>query len=226
MKCFTRTFAVACLFAGAAQAAGFDLPGQVSWTTFANEPLVHDQAVAIGAALKDAAGVDLRIEPANTDTARTDLLRTRQVDFSATAVGGSGGQQEGAFDFAGQDWGPQKVRLVLAELRRADPLCDRRRGVISGAQALADLQGKRVAWYRISLSSTSTPRPILPMPASPGTMWAGRRRRVLRRCPAGSGGRQPGRRVRRHGHRPAVYDAAAGPRGLFWPAIDAKMPRG
>ena len=140
MKCFTRTFAVACLIAGAAQAAGFDLPGQVSWTTYASEPLAHDQVIAIGVALKDAAGVDLRIEPANTDAARTDLLRTGKVEFSATAVGGSVAAQEGAFDFAVKDWGPQKVRLVLAD--NSEPI-DYAIAVAgdSGVKAYADLKG-------------------------------------------------------------------------------------
>lgn len=65
-------------------------------------------------ALREAAGVGLRIEPGDSDLARAQLLRTGAVDFALTVVGGSLVAQEGVFEFGAKDWGPQKVRLVLA----------------------------------------------------------------------------------------------------------------
>jgi TRAP transporter TAXI family solute receptor len=225
MKYFTRTFAVACLIAGAAQAAGFDLPEQVSWTTYASEPLVHDQVVAIGAALKDAAGVDLRIEPANTDAARTDLLRRRQVDFSATAVGGSVAAQEGAFDFGGKDWGPQKLRLVLAN--NSEPI-DYAIAVAgdSGVRTYADLKGKRVAWY--------TGFPIVNVNTQAYLAYGGLTWDDVERVDV-DGFFDSGMKALAEGKLdaafgattdPASYDAAAGKRGLFWPAIDETNAEG
>jgi ABC-type amino acid transport substrate-binding protein len=144
MTYLVRAFAVACLFTGAAQAADFELPAEVSWTAYANQPLIHDQAAAIGAALNDAAGVKLTIHPADTDVARIELLRQGAVDFSAAALGGSIEPQEGAFDFAGTDWGPQKMRLVLTD--NGEPI-DYAIAVAGdlGIKTYEDLKGKRVA---------------------------------------------------------------------------------
>jgi uncharacterized protein len=225
MKYFTRTFAVACLIAGAGQAAGFDLPGQVAWTTYASEPLVHDQVVAIGAALKDVAGVDLRIEPADSDTARNDLLRTRKVDFAATAIGGSVAAQEGAFDFAVKNWGPQKLRLVLAD--NGEPI-DYAIAVAgdSGVKIYADLKGKRVAWY--------TNFPIVNVNTQAYLAYGGLTWDDVRRVDV-DGFFESGMKALAEGEvdaafgattDPAAYDAAAGPRGLFWPPIDETNAEG
>jgi uncharacterized protein len=225
MNCFVRTFAVAGLLAGSAQAADFALPGKVSWTAYPNEPLVHDQMVAIGAALKDAAGVELRIEPAATDVARTDLLRQGAVDFSATAVGGSVAAQEGAFDFAGKDQGPQKVRLVLANT--AEPI---NYGVAVandlGIKTYADLKGKRVAWYsNFPVVNVNTEAYL----AYGGLTWDDVQRvdvdgfftAALKALMAGEVDAAFAATAG-----PDAQDAAAGPRGLFWPPIDPENAEG
>ena len=225
MKGFGRTFAIAWLVAGAAQAADFDLPGEVTWTTYANQPLVHDQVVAIGAALKDAAGVNLTIQPADTDLARTELLRQGAADFSATAVGGSVEAQEGAFDFAVKDWGPQKVRLVLAD--NGEPI-DYAIAVAGdlGIKTYADLKGKRVAWY--------SDFPIVNINTEAYLAYAGLTWDDVERVDV-HGFFASAMKALADGQLdaafaatadPAAYDAAAGPRGLFWPEIDETNTEG
>lgn len=132
------------LITGAADADNFGLPDEVSWTVYAN--IGTTQAEAIGAALASEAGAHLNLVAGADDKARTKLLRDGTVDFAATAVGGSVAAQEGAFAFAEPDWGPQKVRLVLANT--AEPL-NYAVAVAGdlGAETYADLKGKRVAWY-------------------------------------------------------------------------------
>ncbi len=225
MKGFARAFAIACLFAGAAQAADLELPAEVSWSIYPNQPLVRDQAAAIGAALKDAAGVKLVIQPTDTDVAGTDLLRRGAVDFSATALGGSIEPQEGAFDFVGKEWGPQKMRLVLAN--NGEPI-DYAIAVAGdlGIKTYADLKGKRVAWY--------TDFPIVNVNAEAFLAYAGLTWDDVERVDIhgffGSAmeALAQGKLDAAFGDTtdPAAYDAAAGPRGLFWPEIDENNTEG
>src|SRR3954471_17771751 len=123
--------------------ADFELPDEVFWAAYS--ALAYDQAVAIGDALHEAAGVKLNIQPTHGDAFTGELLRRDAVDFEATAVGGSIAAQEGVFQFASKDWGPQKVQLVLANT--AEPIGY---GIAVagdlGVKTYADLQGKRVAW--------------------------------------------------------------------------------
>lgn len=135
---------VAGLLHGTAQAADMELPAQVAWTT--NSTLAHEQAVAIGEALREATGTTLRVEPRDSDLARAELLRSGSVDFAVTAVAGSLAAQEGVFEFAAPDWGPQKVRLVLASTGELFNYAIAIAGDL-GIDSYAGLKGKRVAWY-------------------------------------------------------------------------------
>ena len=76
-----------CLATSAAFAADFHLPKQVVWTAYGTGSAGYNQAVAIGAALQEAAGVNLRILPAGNDVARMEPLRQRKVSFSANGIG-------------------------------------------------------------------------------------------------------------------------------------------
>ncbi len=144
MRSLASAFVVTCLLSGPAPAADFHLPDQVSWTTYAH--LGFEQAVAIGEALRSAAGVELRVQPADSDLARAELLRSGAVEFAATAVGGSVAAQEGVFDFASKDWGPQKVRMVLASTGERFNYAIAIAGDL-GIESYAGLKGRRVAWY-------------------------------------------------------------------------------
>ena len=132
--------------AGAALAGDIELPKQLAWTAYGTGSAGYNQSVAIGAALKNQLGIDLRILPGKNDISRTVPLRQGKVQFSATGVGASFMAQEGAFEFGKKNWGPQRVRMLMAN-----------NGAINLAVAVAadtgverygDLKGKRVAWVK------------------------------------------------------------------------------
>ncbi|MEL7139881.1 MAG: C4-dicarboxylate ABC transporter, partial [Pseudomonadota bacterium] len=108
--------AAALAFGAGTAVAGSDikLPGQLAWTAYGTGSAGYNQSVAIGSALKNAAGVNLRVLPGKNDVARSEPLRQGKVQFSATGVGGSFMAQEGVFQFGAENWGPQPVRVLLA----------------------------------------------------------------------------------------------------------------
>lgn len=132
------------LLSGPLQAAEADLPKQTSWVAYGS--LAYDQGKAIADTLREAAGIDMRVERSADDRSSKALLRDGRVDFSATAVGGSVAAQEGVFHFAAEDWGPQKVRLVLANTAELMNYAIAVAGDL-GVETYADLKGRRVAWY-------------------------------------------------------------------------------
>ena len=107
-------------------AADFHLPKQVVWTAYGTGSAGYNQAVAIGAALQEDAGVNLRILPAGNDVARMEPLRQRKVSFSANGIGVYLAQ-EGVFAFGGKAWGPQKIRVLGDQFWRRRCYVDRRR---------------------------------------------------------------------------------------------------
>jgi len=144
LKTLARAFLVSGLLAGPAAAADLELPAEIEWTT--NATLSYEQALAIGAALKEAADVTLRVVPADSDLARAELLRSDAVDFAVTAVAGSLAAQEGVFEFAARDWGPQPMRLAMASTGELFSYAIAIAGDL-GIDSYAGLKGKRVAWY-------------------------------------------------------------------------------
>ena len=207
----------------ATPAAGFELPEELYWAAYS--ALAYDQAVAIGEALQDAAGVTLNIHPTLGDEFTGELLRREAVDFEATAVGGSIAAQEGVFEFANSDWGPQKVRLVLANT--AEPIGY---GIAVaadlGVTTYAELAGKRVAWYLdFPVVNVNTEAYL----AYAGLTWDDVERvdvdgffdEALNAMQAGDLDAAFAATTSK-----GVAEAAAGPRGLFWPSIDPEDDAG
>ncbi len=146
IRAFTLSLAAAAAVCGGAAAGEIKLPKQLAWTAYGTGSAGYNQSVAIGGALKSELGVDLRVLPGKNDVSRTEPLRQRKVQFSATGVGASFMAQEGAFEFGKKKWGPQRVRMLMAN-----------NGSINLAVAVAadtgvkeykDLKGKRVAWVK------------------------------------------------------------------------------
>ncbi|MEM9147486.1 MAG: TAXI family TRAP transporter solute-binding subunit [Pseudomonadota bacterium] len=150
--------AVAAIFAIAGQAAAADLslPGQLSWTAYGTGSAGYNQSVAIGSALKNALGTNLRVLPGKNDVARSEPLRQGKVDFSATGVGGSFMAQEGVFQFGAENWGPQPVRVLMANnggrvglaLGVAADVCEKVGKPNCEGFEYSDLKGMRVAWVK------------------------------------------------------------------------------
>jgi TRAP transporter TAXI family solute receptor len=149
MRHYTGTlFGLALAAALAAPAAAQDgkvkLPSQIAWTAYDVGSGGYNSAVAIGKALKDAYGVDLRVLPGKNDVSRTIPLREGKVPFSATGIGATFFAQEGQYEFGAPDWGPQPVRLVI--YAQADSALGIGTAKDAGIKTLQDLKGKRVAW--------------------------------------------------------------------------------
>lgn len=148
----TALIAGAALCAGAA-AADLVLPGQIAWTAYDTGSAGYNQAVAIGAALKTTTGTNLRVLPGKNDVSRSEPLRQGKVDFSATGVGGSFMAQEGVFEFGAEGWGPQPVRVLLANnggavglaMAVAAAVCEAVGKPGCAGFTYADLRGRRVA---------------------------------------------------------------------------------
>lgn len=137
------TAAAAALAAGAMAAEKPKLPGTIVWTAYGVGTAGYNQSVAIGAALKKNLGVNVRVQPGKNDISRMAPLRDGKLQLSANGIGTYFGQ-EGVFDFASPDWGPQKLRMILMNNGDANIVM----GVAAdaGVKKMADLKGKRVVW--------------------------------------------------------------------------------
>ncbi len=164
---FARGIAIAtAALVAQAASAQVSLPAQISWTAYDVGSAGYNQAVAIGAALKNELKVDLRVLPGKNDVSRQVPLRSKQVQFSATGVGASYLAQEGVIDFAAKDWGPQEVRVLLTS--NADSNLSVGVAADLGIKTFADLKGKRVAYIVGSPSLNENVTAIL---AFAGLTW-------------------------------------------------------
>jgi TRAP transporter TAXI family solute receptor len=125
----------------AAQAQDVKLPPTVTLTAYDTGSSGFNMAVAIGKAIKDKHGTDVRVLPAGNDVARLAPLKGGRAQASAMGIG-SYFAHEGVFEFAVKEWGPQPLRLMLASSAcNAISL-----GVAkdTGVKRISDLKGKRV----------------------------------------------------------------------------------
>ena len=67
-------------------AYGANLPRQIAWTAYNLGCTGYNQAVGIGAMLREKYGVTLRVIPGQNDVSRLLPLKTGRVDFSANGV--------------------------------------------------------------------------------------------------------------------------------------------
>lgn len=136
--------AVAALMAGAATAQQEPkLPASLSLTAYDTGSNGFNQAVAVGTMLKKRFGTDLRVLPAGSDVARLAPLKAGRAQASAMGIG-TFFAQEGVFEFAVREWGPQPLQLILSSsscngqsLGAAGDL---------GIRSAADLKGKRAGF--------------------------------------------------------------------------------
>jgi TRAP transporter TAXI family solute receptor len=212
------------LSATIAGAQDFDLPKQLSWTAYDTGSAGYNQAVAIGAALQDAAGINLRVLPGKNDVSRTEPLRQGRVQFSATGVGGSFMAQEGVFDFGAENWGPQPIRVLMANNGGAINLAVGVAGDL-GIETYADLKGKRVAYIVGAPALNVNTEAYL---AYGGLTWDDVERVDFGGFGASWTGLIEGQvdAAFASTNSGKAYEAAAGPRGLFWPPIDPDNAEG
>lgn len=145
-------------YSSAASAADVKLPDTLAWSAYNTGTTGYNQSVAIGKALKDKYGVDLRVIPGKNDISRMGPLRTDKVQFVANGAG-TFYASEGVFEFATPGWGPQKVQLLASATSDANLSV----GVAAdaGVKTVADLKGKRVGVVRSAPSLTIGTEAIL-----------------------------------------------------------------
>ncbi|MDR6264480.1 MULTISPECIES: TAXI family TRAP transporter solute-binding subunit [Rhodobacterales] len=224
MKYLFSAVAVVGLSTSMVTAQDIDLPKQLSWTAYGTGSAGYNQAVAIGAALQDATGVNLRVLPGKNDVSRTEPLRQGRVQFSATGVGGSFMAQEGVFDFGAENWGPQSVRVLMANNGGAINLSV---GVANdlGIKTYADLKGKRVAFIVGAPALNVNTEAYL---AYGGLTWDDVERVDFGGYGASWNGLIEGQvdAAFASTNSGKAYEAEAGPRGLFWPPVDPENTEG
>jgi TRAP transporter TAXI family solute receptor len=221
------------LVSGAAPAAEIQLPGQIAWTAYGTGSAGYNQSVAIGAALQNALGLNLRVLPGKNDVARTEPLRQGKVPFSATGVGGSFMAQEGVFVFGKENWGPQEVRVLIANnggkvglaMAVSVAACENVGKPKCEGFEYSDLKGMRVAWVKGAPALNVNNAAYL---AYGGLTWddvekvefggfsASWKGMVNGQVDAAFASTNSGK----------AYEAAAGPRGVFWPPIDPDNAEG
>ena len=153
-------------FSASAQNDQVKLPSTIAWSAYDVGSAGYNQAVAIGNALKNAYGINLRVIPGKNDVSRNLVLRQGKVQFSATGVGGAYLAQEGVFEFGAKSWGPQPIRALL--LNKADQYLSVAAAGDVGIKTVADLKGKRVAWV---IGAPSLNQNITALLAFSGLTW-------------------------------------------------------
>jgi TRAP transporter TAXI family solute receptor len=131
--------------ASLAQPAEPQLPRQMAWSAYNLGSTGYNQAVAIGAMLREKYNVTLRVIPGQNDVSRLLPLKTGRVGFTANGVA-TYFAQEGMFQFANPEWGPQPLRLLMT----SNGLSNQAVAVAAdtGVTSFAELRGRRVPYVR------------------------------------------------------------------------------
>jgi TRAP transporter TAXI family solute receptor len=119
------------------------LPPTVTMTAYDTGTSGFNIAVAIGKMMKDKYGSDARVLPAGNDVARLQPLRVGRAAISAMGAGVYFAQ-EGVFEFATKEWGPQAVQITLSSVD-----CNGLSLAVAGdtgVKSIADVKGKRVGF--------------------------------------------------------------------------------
>jgi TRAP transporter TAXI family solute receptor len=117
------------------------LPAALSFSAYDTGSSGFNIAVAVGKMLKDKHGSDVRVLPAGNDVARLAPLRSGRAQASAMGIGVYFAQ-EGVFEFAVKEWGPQPLRLMLSSTDCNGLSLGVTKDV--GVKEIKDLKGKRV----------------------------------------------------------------------------------
>ncbi len=147
MKIGQAALAGAVFLAGSASMGAFaqdvDLPPTVSWTSYDVGSSGYVQAVAIGGALSNAYGTNLRVLPATSDVARVLPVKQGRVQF-ALLGSESFNAVEGTVAFAAPELGPQRLMMLYgANSDNCFTLALQGNLEVKGAD---DLRGKRIGW--------------------------------------------------------------------------------
>ncbi len=208
--------ALAVLAAGASAQAP-KLPATLTVTAYDTGSSGFNIAVAVGKAIKDKYGTDTRVLPAGNDVARLAPLKGGRAQASYMGIGVYFAQ-EGVFEFAVKDWGPQALRLILASsdcnaislgvakdagVKQVKDLKGKRIGIVVGSPALNQNAFAVLAFGGISKNEVK-----LVEFSSYGAMWKGILNNEVDAAIASTISGQ-------------AKEAESSPRGLFYPPTPA-----
>ncbi len=140
-KVFALSTAVAWALAVPAFAQEVKLPSTLTVTAYDTGSSGFSIAIAVGKAFKDKHGTDVRVLPAGNDVARLAPLKGGRAQASMNGIG-IYFAQEGVFEFAAKEWGPQSLRMILASTD-----CNAVSLAVAkdaGVKEIKDLRGKRI----------------------------------------------------------------------------------
>lgn len=223
MKVLIGALTCALALTTGAKAQDIELPRQLSWTAYDTGSAGYNQSVAIGAALQNATGTNLRVLPGKNDISRTEPLRRGRVDFSCAGIGLLLAQ-EGVYEFGEENWGPQRIRALIANSGGGN---NQSVGVAAdaGIETYADLEGKRVAWVVGAPALNVNVEAYL---AYAGLTWDDVEKVEFGGYGASWTGFIEGQVDAAFGSTNSgpIYEAAASPRGIAWPIIDPDNKEG
>jgi len=198
------------------------LPRTLTVTAYDTGTSGFNITVAVGKALKEKYGTDVRVLPAGNDVARLAPLKAKRAQLSSMGMG-SYFAQEAVLEFAVKEWGPQPLQLILSSVD-----CNGANlGIAAdtGIKELKDLKGKRVGFVVGSPALNQNSLATLAFAgltkddvqsvefASYGAMWKGL---VNNDVDAAFGSTVTG----------PAKEAESSPRGLVWPTLPANDTAG
>lgn len=131
------------VLAAGARAQDAKLPATLTFTAYDTGTSGFNITVAVGKGLKEKFNAELRVLPAGNDVARLAPLKAGRAQVSGMGVG-IFYAQEGMFEFATKEWGPQKLALILSSVDCNGSSLGITKD--SGVTEYKDFKGKRVGW--------------------------------------------------------------------------------
>lgn len=170
-------------------------------------------AAAVGDAMLKDKGATLRVIPSGTDIGRLSLVALKRAHFTWLGLP-IHLAQEGVVDFATIDWGPQRLRILVAGLPAAGMLLATAKD--ANIKTWADLKGKRIADVKGAYAQTLIADCCL---AFAGLTWDDAKRVYFPSFGTAGKGVVEGKADAAvcATFSSWVYELAASPRGLYFP---------
>ena len=191
-----------------------NLPSTMIWSTYDVGSTGYVEASAIADALGKTFGTRVRLQNSGTSIGRVLPLKQGRASH-AWLANELYFAAEGLYEYAGPDWGPQDMRVLMGRLNAFSVVATKE----SGIKEPKDLKGKRMA---IAPANTSVNVKVEPVLAFAGLTWKdvqlvefpsyGASLKALIEGKADCAGAAPAAAVLR--------ELEASPRGISWVALD------
>jgi uncharacterized protein len=197
-----------------AQAPSSKLPLMIGISTYDVGASAYIQAGAVADIMMKKLGIQTRVVPSGNDISRTLTLKNKVVNFCFAGVATYYFAEEGLYDFATPEWGPQKVQAVWNCFPVGGSSMVTAKD--AGIKTPYDLKGKRMFWIAGSPAMNVTNTAFL---AFANLTWndvkkveypsfgAAAKGMVEGSCDAGFN----------TATNPTLYELEASRRGIWWP---------